>query len=148
LRPSSPALGAPPPSTGLVRHSITLLRISMGAVIFTFGLVKYAPGLSPAEDLVLATTHLLTFGLVPDNVALVLIATVECCIGLSLLTARLMHITVYLQAMWLIGSLSPVVLLPERLFSGPSPRSWLSPPRSGAMRKTQRSAHRQAKCDA
>ena len=103
----------------LVGYSITLLRISMGAVIFGFGILKYFPGVSPAEDLVLRTTHLMTFGLVPDNLAVVLTATLECGIGLSLITGWWLRVTIYLLAIWAVGVLSPVVLLPGRLFSGP-----------------------------
>lgn len=103
----------------LQRYNIALLRISMGAVIFGFGILKYFPGISPAEDLVMATTQLLTFELLPGRVALVLFATVECCIGLSLITGWGMRASIYLLALWVVGILSPVVLLPERLFSGP-----------------------------
>ncbi|MCA1702082.1 MAG: hypothetical protein LC808_01940 [Actinobacteria bacterium] len=103
----------------LARYSIALLRISMGAMIFGFGILKYFPGVSPAEDLVLATTDLLTFGLVPGRVALVLFATVECAIGLSLVTGWGLRLSIYPLALWVVGILSPVVLLPERLFSGP-----------------------------
>lgn len=103
----------------LARYSVTLLRISMGIIILMFGIVKFFPGVSPAENLVMATTHLLTFGLIPDHVALLLTATLETFIGISLLTGQLPRVTVCLQAMWLAGILSPIVLLPQRLFSGP-----------------------------
>ena len=103
----------------LERHSITLLRLSMGAVIFGFGVLKYFPGVSPAEDLVLTTTDLLTFGLVPGRPVLILLATLECVIGLSLITGLGLRVTIYLTALWVMGILSPIVLLPERLFSGP-----------------------------
>ncbi len=103
----------------LVGHSITLLRISMGSVIFGFGILKYFPGVSPAEDLVLKTTHLMTFGLMPDNLVIILTATLECGIGLSLITGWGLRVTIYFIAIWVMGVLSPVVLLPERLFSGP-----------------------------
>lgn len=104
----------------LTQHSITLLRVSMGAVIFGYGLLKYFPGVSPAENLVRTTTHLLTFGLVPDNVALALVATMECAIGLSLIIGRFLQVTIYLLVFWAIGTLSPVLLMPQRLFSGPN----------------------------
>jgi putative oxidoreductase len=103
----------------LDRHSTTLLRISMGAVIFGFGILKYFPGVSPAENLILTITHLLTFGLVPGRVAMVLLATVECAIGLSLITTRGLRATIYLLVLWVLGILSPAVLLPGRLFNGP-----------------------------
>lgn len=103
----------------LDRHSITLLRVSMGAVIFGFGILKYFPGVSPAENLILTTTHLLTFGLMPGQLAMVLLATAECAIGLSLITSRGLHATIYLLVIWALAILSPAVLLPGRLFSGP-----------------------------
>lgn len=104
----------------LTQHSITLLRVSMGAIIFGYGLLKYFPGVSPAENLVRTTTHSLTFGLVPDNVALALVATLECAIGLSLIIGRFLQVTIYLLMFWAVGILSPVLLMPQRLFSGPS----------------------------
>lgn len=107
----------------LVRHSITALRISMGLVIFGFGILKYFPGFSPAQDLILADARVLSFGLVPavvpNGVVMVLIATVECVIGLSLITGRALRVINYLLASWIVGILSPVVVLSARLFSGP-----------------------------
>jgi uncharacterized membrane protein YkgB len=107
----------------LIRYSITALRISMGLVYLGFGILKYFPGVSPAQDLALATTHLLSFGLVPalvpDSVAMVLIATLECTVGLLLLTGRWLRLTISLLAVHLVGILSPIVLLTGRMFDGP-----------------------------
>jgi uncharacterized membrane protein YphA (DoxX/SURF4 family) len=107
----------------LMRYSVTALRISMGAVYFGFGILKYFPGMSPAQDLALAATHLLSFGLVPavvpDSVAIVLIATLECAIGLLLIAGRWLRLTISLLAAHLAGILSPVVLLAGRMFAGP-----------------------------
>lgn len=103
----------------LMRHSITALRISMGAVIFGFGFLKYFPGVSPAEGLVLAATRVLTFGLLPDGLVMVLLATLECTIGLLLITGRWLRLTSYLFTFWVLGILSPIVLLPGRIFAGP-----------------------------
>lgn len=103
----------------LERNSIALLRISMGVVIFGFGILKYFPGVSPAEDLILTVTDLLTFGLLPGRVAMVLLATVECVLGLSLITGRGLRVSIYLLVAWVLGILSPVVLLSDRMFSGP-----------------------------
>lgn len=104
----------------LARHSIALLRVSVGVIAFGFGLLKYFPGVSPAENLVETTTHLLTFGLVPDKVAMMGVATLECTIGLSLIIGRGLRVTIYLLVLWIMGILSPVVLLSARLFSGPN----------------------------
>jgi putative oxidoreductase len=103
----------------LVQHSITALRIAVGAVFLGFGILKYFPGVSPAQNLTEATTHILFFGLVPGDVAIVLIATLECTIGILLLANRGMRVAIWLLAAEFIGILSPLVLLAGRLFAGP-----------------------------
>jgi len=103
----------------LVRHSITALRVTVGAVFLGFGALKFFPGVSPAQDLAMTTIDLLTFGLVPGEVGLVAIATLECFIGICLLANRWMRLAVWLLALQLVGILAPVVLLTGRLFSGP-----------------------------
>jgi putative oxidoreductase len=103
----------------LVLHSITALRIALGLVFFGFGVLKYFPGVSPAQNLTEATTHILFFGLVPGAVAIKMIATLECFIGICLLTGRWMRLAVWLLAFEFIGILSPIFLLPARLFAGP-----------------------------
>lgn len=105
----------------LVRaHSGTALRLAMGPVFLGFGALKFVPGLSPAQDLAVTTTRILTFGLVPDAAALVLVATLECLIGCCLLVGgRLLPVALVLLVPQLVGILSPLVLLPGRLFAGP-----------------------------
>jgi putative oxidoreductase len=103
----------------LVAHSITLLRMSLGAVFLGFGILKLFPGVSPAEDLVKTTTHILTFGLVPGSWALAGVGVLECLIGVCLLSGRALRPAVYLLGMQLVGILSPIVLLTSRMFDGP-----------------------------
>ena len=105
----------------LTRYSISILRISLGLIILGFGVLKYFPGVSPAESLVKATVHIMTFGLVPamGRIAMVTTATLECFIGISLIIRRGLRATIYLLFLWVLGILSPIVLLPHRLFTGP-----------------------------
>lgn len=103
----------------LVRNSITVLQISLGLVFLGFGILKFFPGASPAADLVEETIRVMTFGVVPGPVGLVITASLECAIGVSLITGRWLRLTLYLLAFELIGILSPLVLLPARMFSGP-----------------------------
>lgn len=107
----------------LMSYSITALRISMGAVYFAFGILKYFPGVSPAQDLALATTHLLSFGLVPavvpEGVTMALIATLECAIGVLLIAGRWLRLAICMLAVQLAGILSPAALLAGRMFAGP-----------------------------
>ncbi|MGH3979778.1 MAG: hypothetical protein ACRDRZ_12385 [Pseudonocardiaceae bacterium] len=88
-------------------------------MIFGFGILKYFPGVSPAENLVLETNAMLTFGLLPGKVAMVLFATAECTIGLSLMIGRGLRVIRYLLVLWTLGILSPIVLLNRELFTGP-----------------------------
>jgi DoxX len=105
----------------LVLHSITALRIAVGAVFLGFGVFKYFPGVSPAQNLTESTTHILFLGLIPGDIAIVMIATLECTIGILLLTNRGMRLAVWLLAIEFVGILSPIFLLPGRLFPHHAP---------------------------
>jgi putative oxidoreductase len=103
----------------LRQHSIVLLRLSLGIVFLGFGVLKYFPGVSPAEELSKQTMDALTLGLVPPEISIVIVASVECAIGLLLIVGRWLRPVVYLLAAELIGILAPLGLFPGRLFAGP-----------------------------
>lgn len=103
----------------LLARSLTFLRVSLGAVFLGFGFLKFFPGVSPAENLTASTTSILTFGLVPASVALVAVASLECVIGLWLLSGRALRGVLVLLVLELVGILSPLALLAGRLFMGP-----------------------------
>jgi putative oxidoreductase len=103
----------------LARNSVRLLRISMGGIILTFGFLKYFPGLSPAEHMVETVSRMLSLGLAPDRPTMDVFATVECLIGLSLITNIGLRIAIYPMTLWAIGILLPLALMPAELFSGP-----------------------------
>lgn len=84
-----------------------------------FGLLKFFPHVSPAEGLTIKTTDALSFGLVPGGVAIVLIASLECVIGLLLISGRWLRVAIYVLAGEFIGIFAPLVLFPGRLFGGP-----------------------------
>ncbi len=103
----------------LVAHSIRLLRVTVGLVFLAFGILKFFPDVSPVEELTIKTTDALSFDLIPGGIAIVLIASLECIIGLLLISGRGLRIAVYLLAGQLIGILAPLVLFTGRLFDGP-----------------------------
>jgi putative oxidoreductase len=105
----------------LARHSIDVLRVSLGVVFLGFGVLKFFPGLSPAESLVVRTLDTLSFGLLPGSAALILTAISECFIGITLITGRLLKTGLVVLAFSMIGILSPLVLFVTDLFpSGPT----------------------------
>jgi putative oxidoreductase len=103
----------------LACYSVTILRVGLGSIFLGFGLLKFFPGFSPAEGLVMHTLGVLSFGLVPVRVGVVLVAALECAIGLGLITGRFLRPSLALLGFQMIGAMSPLVLFPGELFSGP-----------------------------
>lgn len=101
----------------LTRNSVPLVRISLGFVFLAFGLLKFFPGISPAEDIAIRTTEALTLGIVEGEAARLFVALMETAIGLSLLTGRYLRIGVALLGIAMVGVLSPLALFPGDLFS-------------------------------
>jgi uncharacterized membrane protein YkgB len=91
---------------------ITVLRMALGIVFIWFGALKFVPGLSPAEDLVRATVPFL-----PGNFFLPFLGLWEVAIGLGFLTGRALRLTILLLFLQMPGTLAPVALLPERVFT-------------------------------
>src|SRR3990172_9115307 len=85
-----------PVTNWMARYGILLLRISVGIVFFWFGVLKFFPGVSPAEQLATRTISLLTFGLIPPGVSIVVLAAWECAIGLGLIAGVFMRATLLL----------------------------------------------------
>ena len=98
-------------------HGIAFLRISLGIIFIWFGLLKYFPGVSPVEDLSLRTVEALTFHLFSDRTMAFALATLECLIGIGLLTGIFFKATLLLLFFQLVGALSPVFLFPGEVFT-------------------------------
>ncbi|QIN83957.1 DoxX family membrane protein [Rubrobacter tropicus] len=101
----------------MARHGVVILRVALGVVFLWFGLLKFFPGLSPAQTLAVDTIDVLTLGLLPGSVSLVLLATLECAIGLGLISGRLMRLTLLLLAFQMVGAASPLFLFPGEVFT-------------------------------
>jgi putative oxidoreductase len=105
----------------LNRYSIGFLRVSLGLVFLGFGVLKFFPGLSPAEGIAAATIDRLTFGLVSGHNAVIMTAVLETFIGLTLVTGKLVRVGLVVLAGAFVGILSPLVLFTDQLFPhGPS----------------------------
>lgn len=100
-------------------HSTAMLRWSLGLVFLLFGVLKFVPDASPAEDLSVRTLDQLTLGLVEGDAARILIATMEVLVGLSLLTGLYLKLGVILLGIVTIGIMAPLALFPGEMFPGP-----------------------------
>lgn len=120
-QPRGPAVDTRPFRGWLNRHSIDLLRVSLGLVFLLFGVLKFFPGVSPAEDLAIRTVDTLTFGIVSGSLALWVTAAVECFVGITLVTGQFLKAGLITLGFALVGILSPVVLFFGDLFPGGAP---------------------------
>ncbi|HEY0738647.1 MAG TPA: DoxX family protein [Herpetosiphonaceae bacterium] len=100
----------------MARYGIVLMRIGLGIVFLWFGVLKFFPGLSPAQDLATRTIDLLTFGLIPASISLILLAAWECAIGLGLISGKFLRVTILLLLMQMLGTVTPLALFPGEAF--------------------------------
>lgn len=105
----------------LAPHGIDILRVCLGLVIAGFGVLKFFPGVSPAEPLVTHAVDILTFGVITGQTAMVATAIVECAIGLMLISGRFLRTGLILLAGCALGWMSPLALFPADLFTGGGP---------------------------
>ncbi len=100
----------------MARNGILLLRISIGLIFIWFGALKFFPGASPAEDLAGTSIEVLSFGLVSAQTGLPILAAWECLIGIGMFFFRFMRVTILLLYVQMLGTFSPVVLMPDVVF--------------------------------
>lgn len=105
-------------SRWLASHSIGILRVSLGLVFLGFGVLKFFPGVSPAEDLAVRTIETLSLGVVSGGMALLMTAITECFIGITFVTGRFLKAGLVVLAGSLVGIMSPMVLFFSDLFPG------------------------------
>lgn len=105
----------------IAAHGVDILRVCLGLIIAGFGVLKFFPGVSPAQPLVTRAVDLLTFGLISGQPAMALTASVECLVGMVLITGWLLRPGLILLAGCVLGWMSPLILFPADLFSGGGP---------------------------
>jgi uncharacterized membrane protein YphA (DoxX/SURF4 family) len=101
----------------LARSGIPVLRIGLGVVFLWFGVLKFFPSLSPAEDLAARTIETLTLGNVSPSLSLPILAVWETVIGLGLISGRFLRAILFLLAVQMLGTLTPLFLFPGETFS-------------------------------
>src|SRR3954465_5009785 len=104
-------------TTWMARYGVTFARIALGVVFFWFGVLKFFPGLSPAQDLAARTISVLSFGLIPAAISLPFLAAWECVIGLGLLTGKFLRLTLLLLFLQMPGTMLPVLFFPSEVFT-------------------------------
>lgn len=98
------------------RFSFHIVRLALGLVYFHFGMLKFFPGLSPAEMLAGQTIMRLTFNGLDASQALFYLAILECSLGLAMLFNVCMRAAFVLFLFHMMGTFTPLFILPELTF--------------------------------
>ena len=93
-----------------------LLAISIGICYLWFGILKFFPGLSPADMLAKDTISMLTFGFVSPTVSIVLLAVWEVAIGLALIFNLYIRQVIVLTLVHMVCTFTPLLFFPELSF--------------------------------
>jgi len=101
----------------MASNGIGILRVSMGIIFFWFGMLKFFEGLSPAESLAIRTIDMLSFGLIGPDLVRFGLATWEVLIGIGLIFKLFLRETLFLMFSQMLGTLTPIILLPAEVFS-------------------------------
>lgn len=92
------------------------ITIAIGLVYLWFGALKFVPNLSPAEGLAKNTIHRLTFGMIDDQLSIILLAIWEVGLGLLLLFNIFRRTTVYIALTHMVLTFTPLFLFPQETF--------------------------------
>lgn len=100
----------------MAKNGFSLLRISIGIVFLWYGIQKFFPGMSSAEELASRTIEIMTFGLVKQVVSIPFLAAWEVFLGISFITGLFMRIAIPLLFLQMIGTFMPLFLFPSETF--------------------------------
>ena len=92
----------------MAEYGVLILRIGLGITFFWFGVLKFFPGMSPAEGLVRNTIYF-----VDPDLFLPVLALWETLIGIGLITGKMMRFTLLLLFLQMPGTALPIIILPD-----------------------------------
>lgn len=93
------------------------LAISIGLVYLWFGILKYFPQASPAEELAKETIAILTLGLIPATISIKLLAIWETSVGLLFLLNIYRREAIWLALVHMICTFTPFLFFPDQSFT-------------------------------
>lgn len=99
------------------KYGIVLLRISVGIVFLWFGILKFFPNVSPAQGIATDTINILTFGILPQKTALIILAIWETIIGIGLIYGKNLRLILFLLFTQMLGTLTPLIIFPSETFT-------------------------------
>lgn len=93
--------------------SPTVLRVCIGLIFCWFGVLKFFPRASAAEDFAVRAMTELTTGLIPAQISLCMLAVLETAIGLAFVTGFLLRYALAAFFLHMAGVFLSLLLLPD-----------------------------------
>jgi uncharacterized membrane protein YphA (DoxX/SURF4 family) len=101
----------------LTQNALNLLRISIGIIYVWFGALKFFPNLSPADQLAKDTIHLITFGMIPNHVSIILLALWETLLGVILIVGVWKRAVFYILLLHMVCTFVPLFFFTDISFT-------------------------------
>lgn len=100
------------------KHSLSILRWSMGIIFLWFGVLKLFPQPGEAEDLGYRTLHWLSGDRLGQRTALWILGLLELSIGAGLLLKKWMGLVLCLLFLQMAGTFLPLIIFPAESWDG------------------------------
>lgn len=100
-----------------MNKTIKLIRLSLGIIFLWYGMLKFFPTLSPAEELATKTIDIMFLGLINPLLSIKLLALLEVSIGIGFLFGFYTRIVTIVFIGHMICTFAPLFLLPELSFT-------------------------------
>jgi uncharacterized membrane protein YphA (DoxX/SURF4 family) len=102
-----------------LKHQISsnwLLAVSIGFVFLWFGILKFFPSISPAENIAKKTIDLLTFNLIPSSTSIIILAIWESLIGVLLILNLHRRIAIIIALVHMLFTFLPLFFFTSECF--------------------------------
>lgn len=100
-----------------MKNIVNLLRISLGIIFLWYGMLKFFPELSPAEDLAINTINWMFNGLIPSIISIKLLALWEVLVGIGFILGIYTRYFTILFLIHMFLTFLPLFIFPELSFT-------------------------------
>lgn len=101
----------------MASNGIRILRLSIGVVFVWYGVLKFFPDVSSAENIATQTIEKISFGYLKGRHAMLVLAIWETLIGVGLLFGIFLRETLLLLFLQMAGTFTPLFFFPAETFS-------------------------------
>jgi len=100
-----------------MQNTVKLMRLSLGIIFVWYGMLKFFPTLSPAEDLAIKTIDIMFFHLIDGSLSIKLLAILEVAIGIGFLSGYYTKLVTIIFLGHMLCTFAPLFILPELSFT-------------------------------